>query len=587
MRRWMYALLPAALAAISIAGCLQTAVLRETTGGFRLQAEVSRDGGPGTSSRISSARPLPVRVDRPRLVVVLVVDQMRNDYIDEYGGHWTGGLRRLVTDGARFRRAAYPYLNTVTCAGHATISTGTVPATHGIILNQWWHRDVQRELSCTDDPAAPSIGYGYGRPAAGHSAKRLLVPALAQVLRATQGGRARAVTLSMKARSAIMLAGGPADAVTWFDGTRFATSAAFTSARVPFVAHAIAARPIEEDAGKSWERMLPPAAYKYVDAGEGEKPIEGWTRVFPHRLAGTAGAPAADFYAQWAGSPYSDEYLERLAEAAIDGLRLGQSETTDYLGVSFSALDTVGHKFGPRSHEVQDLLARLDVTIGRLLDRLDTLVGRGKYVVALSADHGVAVIPEQLTREGIDAGRAIMDAAAARADAAAAAALGPGEYVARMDYTNLYFLPGVFDRLAADAAHLRDVMQAIGQVRGVARVIDTRTLDPGRLPADPVLRAAALSEFRGRSGDLIVIPKMHWFWVAADGTATPGDATTHGTLYPYDTQVPLLLFGARIRAGRYDGDATPADIAPTLAKICGMPLPKATGRVLSEAITGP
>jgi predicted AlkP superfamily pyrophosphatase or phosphodiesterase len=526
-------------------------------------------------------------VDRPHLGVVLVVDQMRNDYIDEYGVHWTRGLRRLVAGGARFPNAAYPYLNTVTCAGHATISTGTVPATHGIILNQWWHRAEQRELSCTQDPAAPSIGYGAGRPTVGHSAKRLLAPAFAQALREAQAGRSHAVTLSMKARSAVMLAGGPADAVTWFDGTGFATSTAFGNGRVPFVEQAIAARPIEADAGKIWERMLPAAAYAHVDAGEGEKPIAGWTRVFPHRLGGAAGAPAAHFYAQWAGSPFSDEYLERLAEAAIDGLRLGQSAATDYLGVSFSALDTVGHKFGPRSHEVQDLLARLDVTIGRLLDRLDARVGRGRYVVALSADHGVAVIPEQLTRDGVDAGRAITDAAAARADTAAAAALGPGRYVARMNYTDLYFRPGVFERLAADPARLQGVMQAIGGVRGVARVIDGRTLDARTPSTDPMRRAAALSHFPGRSGDLVIIPKVNWIWVAADGTPTPGDATTHGTSYSYDTRVPLLLFGAGVRAGRYDGNASPADIAPTLAALCGIALPRATGRVLDEAIGTP
>ena len=565
MRRMTFAILAAVLAAPWTAGGSGTAYRPEDP----------------PYSLFTVSKPVRASADRPRLVVVLVVDQMRNDYIDEYGAHWSKGLRRLVTEGARFRRAAYPYLDTVTCAGHATISTGAVPATHGIILNQWWHRDVQRELSCTEDPAAPSIGYGAVRPADGHSAKRLMAPALAQLMRAAQGGRSRVVTLSMKPRSAIMLAGGPADAVAWFEGTSFATSAAFASARVPFVAQALAARPIEADSGVSWDRMLSPAAYKFVDAGEGEKPLAGWTRVFPHRLAG---APAAAFYTQWAGSPYADEYLERLGEAAVDGLRLGQRETTDYLAVSFSALDTVGHKFGPRSHEVQDLLARLDITIGRLLDRLDAKVGRGKYVVALSADHGVATIPEQLTRAGIDAGRAIMDAAVARAEIAATAALGPGKYVARMDYTNLYFLPGVLERLTANPARLQAVMQGIRELRGVAHVIDSRSLESAPPPSDPALRAASLSHYRGRSGDLIVIPKMNWIWVAADGTATPGDATTHGTLYPYDSRVPVVLFGARVKAGQYDGDASPADIAPTLAKMCGIAMPAATGRVLSEAI---
>jgi predicted AlkP superfamily pyrophosphatase or phosphodiesterase len=330
--------------------------------------------------------------------------------------------------------------------------------------------------------------------------------------------------------------------------------------------------------------MLPATAYKYVDDAPGEEPPKGWTRSFPHVLGGPPGAASDQFYGQWTSSPFSDEYLEGLAEAAVDALRLGQAATMDYLGVSFSALDSVGHKFGPRSHEVQDMLARLDVTIGRLLDHLDARVGRDKYVVALSADHGVAVIPEQLKREGQDAGRAIVNAASARADAAVAAAFGPGKYVARMDYTNLYFLPGVFDRVTATRGLLESVMQAIGQVPGVFRVFDSRTLDPHAVTSDPFVRAAALSEFPGRSGDLIVLPKMNWIWVNEDGSATPGDPTTHGTSYAYDERVPLLLMGAGVRPGQYEQSATPADIAPTLARIAGVALPTATGRALDEAL---
>jgi predicted AlkP superfamily pyrophosphatase or phosphodiesterase len=548
-------------------------------------AAISAPSALATSARPALApTPAPTAAPTPpRLVVVLVVDQMRNDYIEDYGSAWTRGLRRLVSEGARFRNAAYSYFNTVTCAGHATIATGTVPASHGIILNQWWHRDDQKELSCTDDPSAPTIPYGSGQPGGGHSARRLRMPTLAQTLERAQGDRAQLVTMSIKARSAIMLAGGRADAVTWFQNRSFATSSAFSPGRVPVVQNFISASPVERDLGKTWDRMLPASAYKYADDAEGEEPTKGWTRVFPHQLA--AGMEASDaFYTQWTSSPFSDEYLERMAEAVVDGLRLGQGTTTDYLGVSFSALDSVGHKFGPRSHEVQDLLARLDVTIGRLLDHLDARVGRGKYVVALSADHGVAVIPEQLTREGIDAGRAIMDAASARAQAALVGAFGPGKYVARMDYTNLFFRPGVFERITGQPGTLESVMKAVAGTPGVLRVLDSRALDPDAATPDPLLRATALGEFRGRSGDLIVIPKTNWFWVADDGTAAPGDATTHGTGYPYDTRVPLLLLGAGVRPGVYDGSATPADIAPTLAAISGVALPTATGRTLDEAI---
>jgi predicted AlkP superfamily pyrophosphatase or phosphodiesterase len=537
-------------------------------------------------SLIPPALPVTTTVapEAPRLVVMLVVDQMRNDYIEDYGSGWTHGFRRLVSEGARFQNAAYPYFSTVTCAGHATIATGTVPAFHGIILNQWWDRNQQKELSCTEDRSAPTIPYGSGQPGSGHSARQLRVPTLAQTLERAQSGRAHVVTLSMKARSAIMLAGGRADAVTWFENRTFATSAAFSDGRVPFVDTFIGRSPVARDLGKTWDRSLPAAAYKYTDDGVGEKPTQGWTRVFPHQLGTPGTEPSDQFYSQWSSSPFSDEYLERMAEAAIDSLRLGQGTTTDYLGLSFSALDAVGHKFGPRSHEVQDILARLDVTIARLLDHLDARVGRGKYVVALSADHGVAVIPEQLKRQGIDAGRAIMDVASARAEAALVRALGAGKYVARMDYTNLFFMPGVMARITGQRGLLETVMKAVEGTPGVLRVFDTRMLDPHAATPDPLLRATALGEFRGRSGDLIVIPRTNWFWVADDGTAAPGDATTHGTAYPYDARVPLLLLGAGVRPGAYERTATPADIAPTLARICGVAMPAATGRSLDEAI---
>jgi hypothetical protein len=163
--------------------------------------------------------------------------------------------------------------------------------------------------------------------------------------------------------------------------------------------------------------------------------------------------------------------------------------------------------------------------------------------------------------------------------------LGPGRYVARMNYTNLYFLPGVFGRLTAKSGRLEAVMSAIAEVPGVARVIDRRTLDPRAPARDPVARHAALSDYPGRSGELIVVPKLNWLWVADDKTPTPGDATTHGTLYPYDTRVPVLFFGAKVKPGAYEQPATPADIAPTLAKMTGVALPTATGRVLGEALS--
>src|SRR5439155_2175843 len=210
-------------------------------------------------------------------------------------------------------------------------------------------------------------------------------------LRGRGGAGPSIVTLSIKARSAVALAGHSANVATWFNATgAWATSAAYPGAPVPFVKTFIEANPVEKDFGASWTRVLRDDEYAYKDDGEGERPPQGWTRTFPHVLKGAGEKPDGLFYNQWESSPFADMYLGRFAAAAIDALHLGHGDATDYLAVSFSATDAVGHAFGPRSHETQDVLFRLDRTIGDLLDHLNRAVGADRYIVALSSDHGIA-----------------------------------------------------------------------------------------------------------------------------------------------------------------------------------------------------
>src|SRR6266850_6730484 len=340
----------------------------------------------------------------PKLAFIIVVDQMRADYIDRFQGDWSRGLKRLVKDGAWFRKAAYPYLQTVTCAGHATISTGALPHVHGIAANQWWDRDAGRQMACTEDPSVTNLGYdGPGKEH--NSGYRLKVPSFADVLRTERG--AHVVTISAKTRSAIMLAGHGGDAVTWLSegADTWLTSSAFTTALVPGVKQFVDANPVDADFGKSWTRLLPASRYRQLDDDKSERPPGGWTWTFPHVLNGTLGKPDATFRAQWDISPYADAYAGRMAAALVTSLQLGTHDTTDVLGISFSATDRIGHKFGPDSQEIQDQLVHLDRTIGDLLDHLDAAVGRTRYVVALSADHGVTPIPEQLGRVHREGGR--------------------------------------------------------------------------------------------------------------------------------------------------------------------------------------
>jgi predicted AlkP superfamily pyrophosphatase or phosphodiesterase len=512
-----------------------------------------------------------------RLVVVLIVDQMRADYVDRFRADWTRGLKRLLDQGAWFSRAAYPYLNTVTCAGHATVSTGAFPRSHGIIQNGWYDRETGRQVTCTEDPNVQPIGYGV-RPMGGDSSRWLLLPTFADEMRTQRG--ARVVTLSLKARSAIMLAGRAGDAVTWLstslDGWQ--TSSAFSPAPVAAVQRFVSAVPIAADYGKTWVPLLPASRYLDPDAGESEEPPRGWTASFPHVLKGAGNSPDDVFRAQWEQSPFADAYLGRFAAALVESLQLGRHESPDVLGIGFSSPDILGHSFGPRSREVQDMYAHLDDTIGTLLDRLDSLVGRNQYVVALTSDHGVATIPEQLRRSGQKGGRVSAATLRDTLERASQAAGGPGRYIARVGAANeVYFEPGMYDRLGARPAAMNVVIKQLEAQPGIARVFRREQVRDAAASHDLLLRAAALSYVPQRSGDLLLAMEPGWTFA--------GIGTTHGTANLYDQQVPIILMGPNVKAGEYREAATPADVAPTLAALSGIAMPRAEGHVLRSALT--
>jgi len=506
--------------------------------------------------------------DPPKLIVLLVVDQMRADYADWYGKQWKGGLRRLFDQGAELRNARYPFLATITCPGHFTISTGTNPHRHGMVLNTWYDRARKKVVDCTDDPAAPLVTYAPAPapPPDGDSARNLLVPTLADEMTAQLPDRPRVAALSLKARSSVGLAGHGAGLVLWFDGGRWVTSKAFAPEPTAWVTRFVATNPVS--ARRPWERVLPETAYLNEDDGEGENTSSGWTRTFPHVLEDPA-APLA----RWPYSPGAADYLGALARAALSEMKLGQGASTDLLAVSFSNTDLAGHKFGPRSHEVQDSLVRLDATIGSLLEALDRQLA-GKYVVAVTADHGVAPIPEQ-TPGG---GRLLLPQVKERVNTAIVRELGPGAHVVEAVAHDLYLADGVRDRLAARRGAMARVLAAMRKIPGVADAFDgARLTDPARAKGT-TRRAAALSYHAGRSGDLVMVPAANWV-VGELGT-------NHGSTNDYDRHVPVIFFGAGIRPGKYQQAITPADIAPTLGSLVGVKMPRAEGRVIREVLVG-
>ena len=510
----------------------------------------------------------------PRLLVLLVVDQLRSGDLDLHRARWRGGIRTLLEEGAQFTRTEYPYLNTATCAGHATIGTGTLPRTHGIVLNRWWDREAARSVSCTEDPAAAHVS--YGAPAeGGNSATRILAPALADELRMQRQG-ARVVSLALKARSAIALGGHGPGLVTWFDdGARsFVTTRPYSTEPIGIVRSFIEGDSPEASLGEAWHLDLPESSYRNADLRKGERPKAGWTALFPHALTGAKGADA-QFFERWQKSPRGDAYLSRMAAAVLDDLQLGQGAAPDYLAVSFSGLDLVGHDFGPDSREAEDLLMQLDVSLGALLARLDAALGRDGYVVALTSDHGTAPVPEQ-----VDGGRIASEDLTQLLEQTIASRWGQAgsPYVAWVGPGSVYFANGVFERLKGDPTALEAVLDALASVPGVARVLRGDQLRAS--DDDPFVRATLAGYVAARSGDLFFVPRRHWIYELR----SENDATNHGTPHDYDKRVPLVLRGHGIRQGRYSADTTPADLAPTLAHLAGIQMPRAEGRVLREAL---
>ncbi len=542
---------------------------------FAVAASAASFSHPSAQARPATERAATARRTTPPLVVLIVADQFRGDYIQRYGRMWTKGLRRLVDTGAYFPLAAYPYANTVTCPGHSTIATGAFPRTHGMIGNEWFDRATRRSTTCTNDPGVTSVPYG-GRPGVErHSPRWFTTNTFADELRAQSTTPARVVSMSLKARSAIGMAGHGGDLVIWEeDAATWATSTAFAAAPDPALDAWAKTHPIDAQYGRVWDRLLPASRYFFTDDGLGEPATAEYPNVFPHRQTRPGGKPDQVFYDTWERTPFSDEMLADLAIAASG--QLGKSAGTDMLAVGFSALDLIGHRWGPHSHEVQDTLLRLDIQIGRLLDTLDARVGANNYVVGFSADHGVPLIPEQMAAKGLDAGRFVSSQLNLRVTEAWKAATSDDSNPIASGGVNMYFTPSALATIRSTRT-VRDAMTTAALAQpGIAAAYWADDIATGISGDDPLRRAVILNFKADRSPDLHLIPKANWMSAAT--------GSTHGTPNLYDQRVPIILMGWGIKPGRYLTTATPADIAPTFALLTGITLPRAEGRVLAEAI---
>ncbi|MDP6956158.1 MAG: alkaline phosphatase family protein [Planctomycetota bacterium] len=545
----------------------------------------------------SSGAAAPAEAERPRLVVVIAVDQMIPEQLTRLAPCFEGGLARLMDDGRSYSQAALSYFDTETGPGHATLGTGCLPRTHGVVSNSYLDRELGRWAYCVSDHGATAL-YDTGLATAAElkrkrhrvSAARLRVPALGEYLAEAFPG-SRTVAISPKDRAAITLAGRAPGWALWWDkhGRGFVSSSAWGE-RLPAWVREWNRGDWEAVAGSLWE---PLEGCKAADTGTaaderaGEAKLPSGRSTFPHPAPELGEQPdekAWERLSRWIyQSPAADRFIVEMALAAIEGEGLGTDDAPDLLALSFSACDTVGHACGPYSREVTDVILRLDRELGRLFDALDERVGADGWLAVLSSDHGVLPLPENELVDGPPRRTSSDDhqAAIARIKQALDDEYGHDFKLKTSGY-------GVY----LSSEKLREVEEAGGVAAGVRSVARDALLQARFASAAWTLdelsaagteeqmqethRAFVLASFLPeRAADVVWLPRSGYLHTMKTGT-------THGTSHAYDRRIPLIFYGEPFVPGVVAGPADSMDAVPTLLKSLGLRVPPGLdGRVLS------
>ena len=536
-----------------------------------------------------------VKPKRPRLILLIVVDQFRYDYLERFGDLFVAnGLRRLMRDGASWTQSNYDHFPTYTAPGHATMMTGAYPAESGIVGNEWPDRVTGKKVTSVSDTSEKLVGGKPDDP--GSSPRRLVSSTIGDELRFVTNDRSIVIGVSVKDRSAILPAGRNANAAYWFNLStgNMVTSTYYLDQLPAWAVNFNNTRPADQYFGKKWERLL--AESEYLKRAGPDSPAwekvtaSGDTNSFPHTVTGGASAPGLAFYTHLDHTPFINELILSFAQLVITNEQLGQDDDTDVLSVSFSGNDYVGHRYGPYSQEAMDISLRTDRQIATLLDFVQTKVGLANTLVAFTADHGVAPIPEHAGAIGLGGARVKTPDLLGAIRARIKARYNADDYIYKFDDNgvardgfmngNIYFNYAALER---DKVNPEELAQVVGQaaltVPGVARYFTRAQLLRGATSiTDPIERRVLHGFYPSRSGDVVLIAEP--FKYLGD-TIT----ATHGSAYSYDTNVPMIIMGPGVNPGRYWEPATPADIAPTLAALLGITKPpNATGRVLIEAL---
>jgi hypothetical protein len=517
----------------------------------------------------------------PRLVVLVYFDQLRGDYLSRWQSLFgERGFRRLQTEGAWYTNCHYPYSDTVTGPGHASVATGCSPAVHGIIANEWLDRASGEEVYCVAGeryqrvPYAPPVDKGRPRKAEDRGAgspERLLAPTIADALKEATGGKAHVIGLSLKDRAAILPAGQHPDGCYWFDlsSGQFVTSTYYRNQLPAWVADFNRDRPGQRWFNKTWERLRPTLDYSAF-SGPDEAPGEGkgiaQGRTFPHPMNGGLREPGKASYGALFNSPFGNDLLLDFARHAIEAEGLGRHSCSDFLSISFSSNDAVGHCWGPDSQEVLDTTLRSDQIMEQLLDYLDNRIGVNHYVLAVTADHGICPLPEVSRSQKKDAGRIAPDLLGARADKFLAGKFGTPDARERWIESRsdqwVYLNRKLLKAYNREAPVVEEALASwLKQQPGVMTAYTRSELIRGVAANDAVGQRVLRSFHAERSGDVVAILKPLYLLTPPLATGT-----LHGTPHSYDTHVPLLVYGPGISRGVRDSAVTPQATAAILAR---------------------
>ena len=493
---------------------------------------------------------------RPKLVVGIVVDQMRYEYLYKYADRYVdGGFKRLMKEGINCQENHYNYAPTVTAAGHTSVYTGSVPAVHGIVGNDWTDVASGKKVYCTEDSTVKTVGTtgktGWMSP------KNMWTSTITDQLKMAQNYKSKTIAIALKDRGAILPGGHTANAAYWYDSKegRWISSSFYFNELPSWVQSFNAEERALKYIQKGWNTLYP--IETYVQSAEDENKFEGKlpgekSTSFPHELKG--GNPLEVIRT----TPYGNSITKDFALKALENEKLGKNGTSDFLAISFSSTDYVGHSFGPQSIELEDTYLRLDKDIAEILTYLDTQYGKDQVLVFLTADHAVAEVPGYANSKKLPGGVFDRNASISDMKKAINQAFGNVDLLVGEENSQLYFNHNLMEKMGIDAKKLFDVVRKSYQKQaGFSELINLKDIQGANLNAQ-YTQLIINGYHPARSGDFMILLKPSWFMGSQTGT-------THSTLYSYDTHVPLLFYGWKVKPAEIIKRTSISDISVTLA----------------------